>query len=152
MCTQQHLLMANIGATNTFPKAGIFKKLFMTPIQIETMIDRIIALFPSTPIPKNTIRAGWVQDEFLLNADVADGREALNVLLQRCDRFPNLKQVHDAINSFRATSTQEVLVCQLCDGTGWDTGITEQQPLGYRYTVNGQEYSYVKKCVCRKLN
>lgn len=152
MCTQQHLLTANFGATNTFPKAGIFKKLFMTPIQIETMIDRIIALFPSTPIPKNTIRAGWVQDDFLLNADVADGREALKVLLQRCDKFPNLKQVHDAISSLQATRTQEVLVCQLCNGTGWDTGITEEQPLGYRYTVNGQEYSYVKKCVCRKLN
>ena len=151
MCTQQHLLMANTGASNTCPKVGVFKKLFMTPIQIESMIDRIIALFPSTPIPKNTIRAGWIQDNFLLNADVAEGREALSVLLQRHDKFPNLKQVHDAINSLRATSIQELLVCELCNGTGWDTGVTEEQPLGYRHTVDNKEYSFVKKCDCRKL-
>ncbi len=143
------LLMAGIGVTNTFPKAGKQNRWFMTPNQIEMMIDRIVALFPASQVPRNTIKTGWVQDDFLIKASLEEGRKALDVLRETCVKFPSLKEVHRAFLLVRGTRTEEVLVgCELCDGSGWDTGITLDRPLGYRQVADGKEYSYVKKCVC----
>jgi len=121
----------------------------MTPNQIETMIDRIVALFPSSTIPRNTIKTGWVQDDFLLDADVADGRKALEILRDTYVKFPSLKEVHNAFRRVQSTTTAEVSAgCILCDNTGWDTGITADEPQGYRKSFGGYEYSFVKRCRC----
>ena len=125
----------------------------MTPNQIETMIDRIVALFPASQIPRNTIKTGWVQDDFLLQADVMEGRKALDILRDSVVKFPSLKEVHGAFLRARGTRTQEVTNtgCEICEGSGWDNGITPTTPLGYRQTFNGHEYSYVKKCRCNSI-
>ena len=121
----------------------------MTPNQIEMMIDRIVALFPASQVPRNTIKNGWTQDDFLIKASVEEGRKALDILRETSTKFPSLKEVHNALLRVRGTRTEEVLVgCELCDGSGWDTGISLERPLGYRRSFKGQEYSYVKKCSC----
>ena len=121
----------------------------MTPNQIEAMIDRIVALFPASQVPRNTIKSGWIQDDFLLDASVNDCRKALDILRDTSVKFPSLKEVHSALLRVRGTRTEEVLIgCELCDGSGWDTGITPDKPLGYRHIVEGKEYSYVKRCSC----
>ena len=39
----------------------------MTPIQIDSMIDRICGMYPTTPVPRNGMKALWREDALLLS-------------------------------------------------------------------------------------
>ena len=129
----------------------------MTPLQIEGMIDRICGLFPSGQVSLAKAKHAWTADDFLLLQDVNDARKVIPIILEKCDRFPNLKEVHSAFRSLYKPISKAVIVCEICDGNGWDTGrrwdfatktlISE----GFSKIVFGMSYSYVVKCNCRKF-
>ena len=94
----------------------------MTPAQIEGFIDRICGLFPTSQIGRNTVKNAWTGDDFLLLQDVNDARKVIPIILENHDKFPNLKDVQKAFLHIRQPAKQMIVLCDICDGNGWDTG------------------------------
>lgn len=89
----------------------------MTPKQIETMVDRICAMFPTVPVPRNGIKELWKEDALLLAADVKDGRAVMDAV-ERLGTIPSLPQLKSMFRSLKAEQTTQA-VCVVCDGTSW---------------------------------
>ena len=89
----------------------------MTPKQIETMVDRICAMFPTVPVPRNGIKELWKEDALLLSADVKDGRAVMDAV-ERLGTIPSLPQLKGMFRSLKAEQTTQA-VCVVCDGTTW---------------------------------
>jgi hypothetical protein len=89
----------------------------VTPKQIETMVDRICAMFPTVPVPRNGIKELWKEDALLLAADVKDGRAVMD-LVERLGTIPSLPQLKGMFRSLKAEQATQ-LVCAVCDGTSW---------------------------------
>ncbi len=89
----------------------------MTPKQIETMVDRICAMFPTVPVPRNGIKELWKEDALLLSADVKDGRAVMDAV-ERFGTIPSLPQLKGMFRSLKADQTTQA-VCAVCDGTSW---------------------------------
>ena len=129
----------------------------MTPAQIEGMIDRICGLFPSGQVSLAKAKHAWTADDFLLLLDVNEARKVIPIILENHDKFPNLKDVQKAFRHIRQPAKQMIVLCDICDGNGWDTGrrwdyatktlISE----GFTKIVFDRPYSYVVRCQCRKF-
>lgn len=89
----------------------------MTPKQIETMVDRICAMFPTVPVPRNGIKELWKEDALLLAADVKDGRAVMDAV-ERLGTIPSLPQLKAMFRNLKADNTIQA-VCAICDGTSW---------------------------------
>ena len=89
----------------------------MTPRQIETMVDRICAMFPTVPVPRNGIKELWKDDALLLAADVKDGRAVMDAV-ERFGTIPSLPQLKAMFRNLKADNTTQA-VCAVCDGTSW---------------------------------
>jgi hypothetical protein len=89
----------------------------LTPKQIETMVDRICAMFPTVPVPRNGIKELWKEDALLLAADVKDGRAVMDGV-ERLGTIPSLPQLKAMFRSLKADNTTQE-VCAVCDGTSW---------------------------------
>lgn len=127
----------------------------MTPLQIEGMIDRICGLFPTSQIGRNTVKNAWTADDFLLFQSVEDARNILPIIMDNHEKFPSLKEVHRAFRLLRKPAIEQtVVVCEICDGNGWDTGerwnYQTKELLCERNTktVLGRKYTYVVRCKC----
>jgi len=129
----------------------------MTPAQIEGMIDRICGLFPSGQVSLAKAKHAWTADDFLLLQDVNDARKVIPIILENHDKFPNLKDVQKAFRHIRQPAKQMIVLCDICDGNGWDTGkrwdyATKTLILeGFTKIVFDRPYSYVVRCQCRKF-
>lgn len=134
----------------------------MTPLQIETLVDRLCGIFPKDNIARNTVKLAWKTDELLIDTPVEVGRVALSKL-ENDPCFPSLARVKNVIRSLKPKVTNAV-TCTKCDGGGWDTGITlsivdlnadikhQMKIRTWTYTelVDGREYTVVKRCECSK--
>lgn len=134
----------------------------MTPLQIETMVDRLCGIFPKDNIARNTVKSAWKTDELLIHTSVEEGRVAL-AKLENDPGFPSLARVKNLIRSLKPKITNAV-ACVRCDGSGWDTGITTSivdlnadikhqmkiRTWTYTETHNNLEYTCVKRCECSK--
>lgn len=134
----------------------------MTPLQIETMVDRLCGIFPKDNIARNTVKLAWKTDELLIHTPVEEGRVAL-VKIENDPCFPSLARVKNVIRSLKPKVTNAV-ACVKCDGSGWDTGITTSivdlnadikhqmkiRTWTYTETHNDYEYTCVKRCDCSK--
>lgn len=129
----------------------------MTPAQIEGMIDRICGLFPSGQVSLAKAKHAWTADDFLLLQDVNDARKVIPIILENHDKFPNLKDVQKAFRHIRQPAKQMIVLCDICDGNGWDNGrrwdfATETLICeGFTKIVFDRPYSYVVRCQCRKF-
>jgi hypothetical protein len=129
----------------------------MTPAQIEGMIDRICGLFPSGQVSLAKAKHAWTADDFLLLQDVNDARKVIPIILENHDKFPNLKDVQKAFRHIRQPAKQMVVLCDICDGNGWDTGKRWDYATktliceGFTKIVFDRPYSYVVRCQCRKF-
>jgi len=130
----------------------------MTPAQIEGFIDRICGLFPTSQIGRNTVKNTWTADDFLLLQDVDDARKVVPMIMEHHDKFPTLKEVHYEFRLLRKPAIQQtVVVCEICDGNGWDTGrrwnfnTKELICEGFTKTVLDRTYTYVVPCKCREF-
>lgn len=134
----------------------------MTPLQIETMVDRLCGIFPKDNIARNTVKLAWKTDELLIHTSVEEGRLAL-AKLENDPCFPSLARVKNVIRSLKPKVTNAV-ACVKCDGSGWDTGITTSivdlnadikhqykiRTWTYTETHNNLKYTCVKRCDCSK--
>ena len=129
----------------------------MTPAQIEGMIDRICGLFPSGQVSLAKAKHAWTADDFLLLQDVNDARKVIPIILENHDKFPNLKDVQKAFRLIRQPAKQMIVLCDICDGNGWDTGRRWDYATktliceGFTKIVFDRPYSYVVRCQCRKF-
>ena len=129
----------------------------MTPAQIEGMIDRICGLFPSGQVSLAKAKHAWTADDFLLLQDVNDARKVIPIILENHDKFPNLKDVQKAFRHIRQPAKQMIVLCDICDGNGWDTGRRWDYATktliceGFMKIVFDRPYSYVVRCQCRKF-
>ncbi len=130
----------------------------MTPTQIEGMIDRICGLYPSSPVSLQKAKNAFTQDEFLLYQTVEDARKVITVIMDNHDKFPSLKEVHKAFKLLRKPAIEQTLVvCEICDGNGWDTGrrwnFETKEIICEAFTKEsmGQTYTYVVPCKCREF-
>jgi len=129
----------------------------MTPAQIEGMIDRICGLFPSGQVSLAKAKHAWTADDFLLLQDVNDARKVIPIILENHDKFPNLKDVQKAFRHIRQPAKQMIVLCDICDGNGWDTGRRWDYATktliceGFTKIVFDRPYSYVVRCQCRKF-
>lgn len=89
----------------------------MTPKQIETMVDRICAMFPTVPVPRNGIKELWKEDALLLAADLKDGRAVLESV-ERLGTIPSLPQLKGMFRGLKLEQAAEVF-CAVCDNTTW---------------------------------
>ena len=134
----------------------------MTPLQIETMVDRLCGIFPKDNIARNTVKSAWKTDELLIHTSVEEGRIAL-AKLENDPGFPSLARVKNVIRSLKPKVSNGIS-CVKCDGSGWDTGITTSivdlnadikhqykiRTWTYTETHNNIEYTVVKRCDCSK--
>ena len=129
----------------------------MTPAQIEGMIDRICGLFPTGQVSLAKAKHAWTADDFLLLQDVNDARKVIPIILENHDKFPNLKDVQKAFRHIRQPAKQMIVLCDICDGNGWDTGRRWDYATktliceGFTKIVFDRPYSYVVRCQCRKF-
>ena len=126
----------------------------MTPIQIDSMIDKICGMYPTTPVPRNGMKALWREDALLLSIDVKQGREVM-VLIEKHNAIPSLPEIKGMVRTVLKESVASVPTCTICNGTGWDDGerIVDGVIVHERYTsvdVRGQVCTIVMKCECRK--
>ena len=131
----------------------------MTPAQIEGMIDRICGLFPSGQVSLTKAKHAWTADDFLLLQDVNDARRVIPIIMENHEKFPSLKEVHSAFRLLHKPLTEQtVVVCEICDGNGWDNGkrwnynAKELICEGFTKTVMGHTYTYVVPCKCREFS
>ncbi len=125
----------------------------MTPAQIEGMIDRIVGVFPAHNVSRNTMKATWGQDTYLLSIDVDDARKVMP-LVEEFGKIPSLPEIKRMFSQlFNANRKIEFKACDICHGDGWDTGLR----VGangvilqdyYTETENGNTYTVVRRCAC----
>jgi len=131
----------------------------MTPAQIEGFIDRICGLYPSSTIAVTKVKNAWTADDFLLLEDVNEARRIVARIMERYDKFPTLKEVHHEFKLLRKPAIEQtIVVCEICDGNGWDTGerwnynTKEIICEAYTRTFMGHIYTYVVPCKCREFS
>lgn len=93
----------------------------MTPTQIESMIDRICAMYPTVPVPKNGMKNLWKEDALLLAVDVKQGR-AVMPLVERHGTVPSLPDLKRMFRTLMDDGKTKQ-VCAECGGTGWISGV-----------------------------
>ena len=126
----------------------------MTPIQIDSMIDRICGMYPTTPVPRNGMKALWREDALLLSIDVKQGREIMG-LVEKHNTIPSLPEIKGMARTLLKQSVGSVPLCTICNGTGWDDGlrIEDGVVVHERYTSVGNfgnVCTAVAKCECMK--
>ena len=126
----------------------------MTPIQIDSMIDRICGMYPTTPVPRNGMKALWREDALLLSIDVKQGREVMG-LIERHNAIPSLPEIKGMVRTLLKEVVESLPNCEICNGTGWDDGlrIADGVILHERFTsidMRGNVCTTVTKCECRK--
>ena len=126
----------------------------MTPIQIDSMIDKICGMYPTTPVPRNGMKALWREDALLLSVDVKQGREVM-VLVEKHNTIPSLPEIKSMVRTIMKETAGSVPPCTICNGTGWDDGLRIEDGVIVceRFTnvdVRGNVCTAVMKCECRK--
>jgi len=137
----------------------------MNDKNIEAMVHKIRAIFPSQQISFNIVIEVWQQDQFLQTATPDEVKKAMP-LVEALGKFPSLPQMRDMI---RKANTKEVAekVCSYCDGNRFITGIDLMlvdakadpklqykmvaQPYSTRVRSMSHEYSYVTRCKCSPM-
>jgi len=126
----------------------------VTPIQIDTMIDRICGMYPTTPVPRNGMKALWREDALLLSIDVKQGREVM-VLVEKHNTIPSLPEIKSMVRTILKETVGSVPPCTICNGTGWDDGMRIEDGVLVHdlYTVvdvRGKVCTTVIRCECLK--
>lgn len=126
----------------------------MTPIQIDSMIDRICGMYPTTPVPRNGMKALWREDSLLLSIDVKQGREVMG-LIEKHNAIPSLPEIKGMVRTLLKEVVEGSLPCEICNGTGWDDGmrIVDGIIVHDLYTVvdvRGKVCTTVIRCECLK--
>ena len=126
----------------------------MTPIQIDSMIDRICGMYPTTPVPRNGMKALWREDALLLSIDVKQGREVM-VLVEKHNTIPSLPEIKSMVRTILKQPVGSVPPCTICNGTGWDDGMRIEDGVVVHdlYTVvdvRGKVCTTVIRCECLK--
>ena len=126
----------------------------MTPIQIDSMIDKICGMYPTTPVPRNGMKALWREDALLLSIDVKQGREVMS-LIERHNAIPSLPEIKGMVRTLLKEVVEGLPPCEICNGTGWDDGmrIADGVIVHERFTsidMRGNVCTTVTKCECRK--
>lgn len=129
----------------------------MTPAQIEGMIDRIVGVFPAHNVSRNTMKATWGQDLYLLSIDVDDARKVMP-LVEEHGKIPSLPEIKRMFSQlFNKNRKVEFKACDICNGDGWDTGLRVGTRNGISVIVQdlyreANEFGYtatvVKRCAC----
>ena len=98
------------------------------------------------------------QDDFLLYQTVEDARKVITIIMDNHEKFPSLKEVHRAFRLLRKPAVEQTnVVCEICDGNGWDTGrrwnFQTKEIICEALTkeVMGRTYTYVVPCKCREF-
>ena len=126
----------------------------MTPIQIDSMIDKICGMYPTTPVPRNGMKALWREDALLLSIDVKQGREVM-MLVEKHNTIPSLPEIKSMIRTIIKETVGSVLPCTICNDTGWDDGMRIENGIVIHdlYTVvdvRGKVCTTVIRCECLK--
>ena len=126
----------------------------MTPIQIDSMIDRICGMYPTTPVPRNGMKALWREDALLLSIDVKQGREVMG-LIEKHNAIPSLPEIKGMVRTLLKEVDDGSLPCEICNGTGWDDGerIIDGVVVHGRFMdidVRGNVCTTVTRCECLK--
>jgi hypothetical protein len=126
----------------------------MTPIQIDSMIDKICGMYPTTPVPRNGMKALWREDALLLSIDVQQGREVMK-LVEKHNTIPSLPEIKGMVRTLLKDSVGSVPTCTICNGTGWDDGerIVDGVVVHGRFMdidFRGNVCTTVTRCECRK--
>lgn len=126
----------------------------MTPIQIDSMIDKICGMYPTTPVPRNGMKALWREDALLLSIDVQQGREVMK-LVEKHNTIPSLPEIKGMVRTLLKDSVGSVPPCTICNGTGWDDGMRIEDGVVVHdlYTVvdvRGKVCTTVIRCECLK--
>ena len=126
----------------------------MTPIQIDSMIDKICGMYPTTPVPRNGMKALWREDALLLSVDVKQGREVM-VLVEKHNTIPSLPEIKTMVRTIMKGTVGSVPPCTVCNGTGWDDGLRIEDGVVVHdlYTVvdvRGKVCTTVIRCECMK--
>jgi hypothetical protein len=126
----------------------------VTPIQIDSMIDKICGMYPTTPVPRNGMKALWREDALLLSVDVKQGREVM-VLVEKHNTIPSLPEIKTMVRTIMKGTVGSVPPCTVCNGTGWDDGLRIQDGVVVHdlYTVvdvRGKVCTTVIRCECMK--
>ncbi len=126
----------------------------MTPIQIDSMIDKICGMYPTTPVPRNGMKALWREDALLLSVDVKQGREVM-VLVEKHNTIPSLPEIKTMVRTIMKGTVGSVPPCTVCNGTGWDDGLRIEDGIVVHdlYTVvdvRGKVCTTVIRCECMK--
>ena len=126
----------------------------MTPIQIDSMIDKICGMYPTTPVPKNGMKSLWRDDALLLSIDVKQGREIMG-LVEKHNTIPSLPEIKGMFRTLLKQSVGSVPPCTICNGTGWDDGLRIEDGVIVRerfanVDVRGNVCTAVMKCECMK--
>ena len=130
---------------------------------IESMVHKIRAIFPSQQISFNVVIEVWQQDQFLQSVTPDEVRKAMP-LVEEFGKFPSLPQMRDMIRKSNHKDIQEKK-CNDCDGNRWLTGIdlmlvdaTAHPSMQYRQvqgvytqTFSNHEYTYAKRCKCSPM-
>jgi len=126
----------------------------VTPIQIDSMIDKICGMYPTTPVPRNGMKALWREDALLLSIDVKQGREVM-VLVEKHNTIPSLPEIKSMVRTIMKETVGSVPPCTVCNGTGWDDGLRIEDGFVVHdlYTVvdvRGKVCTTVIRCECMK--
>jgi len=126
----------------------------VTPIQIDSMIDKICGMYPTTPVPRNGMKALWREDALLLSIDVKQGREVM-VLVEKNNTIPSLPEIKTMVRTIMKGTVGSVPPCTVCNGTGWDDGLRIEDGIVVHdlYTVvdvRGKVCTTVIRCECMK--
>lgn len=126
----------------------------MTPLQIDQMIDKICGMYPTTPVPRNGMKALWRDDALLLATDVEHGREVMG-LVEKHNTIPSLPEIKNMVRTVLKETVKDVSVCEICGGTGWDGGMRIENGVVVHdlYTavdVHGRVRTVVMRCECMK--
>jgi hypothetical protein len=126
----------------------------MTPIQIDSMIDKICGMYPTTPVPRNGMKALWREDALLLSIDVKQGRELMG-LIEKHNAIPSLPEIKSMVRTLLKEVLESSLPCEICNGTGWDDGerIVDGVVVHGRFMdidVRGNVCTTVTRCECLK--
>jgi hypothetical protein len=132
---------------------------------IEAMIHKMRAIFPSQQISFNAVIEHWQDDEFLQSATPEEARKAMP-LVEALGKFPSLPQMRDMIRKANEKDVQEKK-CADCEGNRFITGIDLMlvdatadaklqyqmvaQPYSARVRSMDHEYSYVTRCKCSPM-
>ena len=132
---------------------------------IEAMIHKMRAIFPSQQISFNAVIEHWQDDGFLQAATPDEVRKAMP-LVEALGKFPSLPQMRDMIRKANEKNVQENK-CKDCDGNRWLMGIDLMlvdasadpklqykmvaQPYSAKVRSMDHKYSYVTRCKCSPM-